>query len=210
MSRHAEAALHADEDKLREFRPGWNAVARRFASCAGFEEAFVGSIQTHGDSPTPIYRHAQEEALFGFFVAGLSTLESLGYALWFVAAALKPHRFPAATNEDLRKICLSVLKDKMLADFGADPLARALDALCSSSEFQSWKDIRNTLAHRSSPSRTIFMSNAGPAQAAVWNTPGGPITLDAAMARSRRAWLAASTGAAMLEMDRFMVRRFNV
>lgn len=208
VNAHAELAMNGDQEKLSEFWAGWNAVAHRFASCTSYGNAFADSVREYGDSPLPAQRHDQEQALFGFFVSGLSTLDSLAYAVWFICAMKRPERFPASSPQERKAIILPNLRDKMLAEFDGDSLAVTLRAICSSTQFCQWKEIRNVLAHRSSPPRTFFAGNAGPA--AVWNTSLGPIVLDERMVESRLAWLASTTSEAVRQVDGFLAKHFGL
>jgi len=77
-----------------ECAAGWNAVARRFFAAAKADDLFTGSITKNGAGPAVDERQIQEEALFVFFVAGLSAIESLAYTLYAVGAILQPGHFP--------------------------------------------------------------------------------------------------------------------
>jgi len=77
-----------------ECAAGWNGVARRFFAAAKADASFTGSITVNGTGPTLDERQTQEEALFVFFVAGLSAIESLAYTLYAVGAMLQPGHFP--------------------------------------------------------------------------------------------------------------------
>ena len=210
VSVHGATVLAGDDQRLREFTSGWNAVAHRFVSFAGHDRSFTDSIRKHGDGPPPAIRHGQEHDLFGCFVTGLSALESAAHALWFVCSKLDPANFPASSPKDLRAVTPEKLKDKMTVGFPADSITGALVALLSSAEFKDWKKIRNTLAHRSAPSRSMFASMHGKPPPALWNLGGAGIVLDEKTTGSRRVWLAGVVQSIMREMDGFIVRQFSL
>jgi hypothetical protein len=64
----------------------WNAVLFRFVSCARSDDVLTGSVRRHGTSPAHPERFYQEEALFNFFVNGLSVLESFFYGLYWIGS----------------------------------------------------------------------------------------------------------------------------
>lgn len=153
-------------DVWSELAASWNAVAYRFYACAEYNEAFIASVQ-QTFSPPPLARYAQERDLYGFFVNGLSTIESFCYALWAIASTLKPAVFLFNMPEHRRSISPETTADKFSSHNGykEEPLAQTLQNLRTASEFVEWKEIRNILAHRSAPSRTFNEggSNSGTA-----------------------------------------------
>src|SRR3989442_15988282 len=94
-------ALHAritqkmsfQTDTGKQFAGAWNAVAYRFIATAEDDEAFSQSVRAYGGAPSPKQRYEQERCLFGFFTAGLATLESFCYGLFAVASIVDPTNF---------------------------------------------------------------------------------------------------------------------
>lgn len=137
----------------------WNAVAYRFLACTEHDRAFTYSIKKFGISPKPPERYLQEKNLFGFFVTGLSTLESLLYSLYPIASVIKPPYFPIATEKDLRSITPEKTTNKFKKHFGGQNINCILKKLIDDKNYKDWKNIRNILIHRIARGRDF--SNGG-------------------------------------------------
>jgi hypothetical protein len=87
-----------------DYASGWVALGYRFRACAEYDESFVESFRQHGGSLPPLERHGQERDLFGFFVCGLSVVESFCYGLFAIASMLRSDRFPIQTDDEKRRI----------------------------------------------------------------------------------------------------------
>lgn len=107
----------------------WNAVAYRFLACTEHDRAFTHSIKKFGISPRPPKRYIQEKDLFGFFVTGLSTLESLFYGLYAIASIIKPLYFPITTEKDLRSITHEKTTNKFKKHYGGQNIIGILKKL---------------------------------------------------------------------------------
>jgi len=84
------APLHeVHPDSWPEYAGGWSAIGFRFYACAEYDESFARSFRQHGGSPPPPERYGQERDLYGFFVSGLSVIETFGYGLFAVASMLR-------------------------------------------------------------------------------------------------------------------------
>jgi len=88
-------------ESLQMFAGAWNAVRYRYLACVEHDQSFTSSIQ---QQLTPLERYHQERDLFGFFVSGLSTIESLCYGLYAVASIIEPAGFAIRTQQDLRGV----------------------------------------------------------------------------------------------------------
>ena len=144
-------------DLWREFTGAWNTLPYRFLSCTRQNDIYIESVRRFGTSPSSPQRFIQEEALFFFFVAGLSAIESLCYGLYFIAAMVDQNSFP--TNNK-RKIIPEETSRCLRATFPYESITSTLGGLLESSDFTDWNEIRNILAHRISPSRTFRIGGA--------------------------------------------------
>jgi hypothetical protein len=87
-----------------EYLGAWIALSYRFLAIAGYDEAFTNSVRTHGDGPPEPERYYQEWDLYGFFVSGLSVIESFCYGLFAIALLMDATKFPTATEKAKKKI----------------------------------------------------------------------------------------------------------
>jgi hypothetical protein len=84
------------DEAMVHYGGAWNAVWYRFVSCARSDETFTNSFRT-GSSPPE--RFIQEDALFGFFVNGLSVIESFFYGLYWIGSMVDTNSFPVLTED---------------------------------------------------------------------------------------------------------------
>src|SRR5215213_7597260 len=78
-----------------------------------------------------------------------------------LAQALRSDRFPIATEDDKKKIYPQVVADKFTSVFPNEPVTCAINDLMDDQGFKAWKDLRNILAHRSSPGRHFAITLGG-------------------------------------------------
>jgi hypothetical protein len=194
-----------DSAILSQFQGGWNAVAYRFRSTASHYEGFTNAINEAADprvaSDTALAfenKHVQERELFGFFVTGLSVLESIAYSVFALCSMVNAQAFPMQTAQDRRRVSLAETEKRLLANFPGEQLTNDFRYCLGDTEFQKWKDIRNTLAHRTSPPRLYrqTVSVGAPdtsitSWAAEW--PDFGLSLDTNTTADRRIWLANRT-----------------
>lgn len=187
-----------------EYAGAWNAVRYRFHACVTHEEAFTRSIKQAGDAPPQPERYVQERELFNFFVNGLATIESLCYGLYTLGAIVDGASFPmqkpyAITPQSTRK--------KFAARFPGEAVAGALARLVDDPQFIAWNNIRNVLAHRSAPGRTIFASvGSVPTDPTPAEWKGMNMVLDPQALAARREWLAATIRDLLIDADAFTSR----
>lgn len=184
-----------------EYAGAWNGVIYRFLSLAEHDLSFTDSFRRFGDSPSPPERYRQERELFGFFLNGLACVESFAYGLFAIGSLVDPGAFPINKPDDLRSINLNRTQVNFTAVFPEERITATLGQLRGSSELHAWKDIRNILAHRSAPGRSIYTSG----EPAVWRA--GPV-LDLSTTGSRRAWLAQVLSALLGDADAFVQKVF--
>jgi len=187
-----------------QYAGAWNAVGYRFLSCTNHNRSFTESIQRAGNAPPPSERYIQERNLFGFFVSGLSTIESLLYGLYAIASIIMAEEFPIATVKDLKSINPEKTKNKFKAHFTNQSITDFLKRLIDDRNHKDWRDIRNILAHRASPGRhfSIGGNNIGKA---LWIN-GIPINEKTTSLRFK--WLADAIINILNEIDIFTSNKF--
>jgi hypothetical protein len=198
-----------------EYAAGWNAVASRFKTAADADNAFNASI-TQSTTPPPPERQMQEEKLFVFFVAGYSVVDSLAYTLYALGAMLHPAEFPMTTPAHFKAIGPALAQKKFAAVFTGTPIDTAFSVLTSHPTYKQWNQIRNILAHRSTPPRNQAItvtattdggagtSTAGPT---AWQIVGG-LVLDNKMTTEKRAWLAQHLTECVRAIETFVSSNF--
>ena len=171
-----------DDEATFHYGGAWNAVMYRFVSCARSDETFANSVRTAGLTPVHPERFIQEDALFGFFVNGLSFIESFFYGLYWIGSMVDTTSFPVRTGDELKDITVEKTVDHYIRKFGTCPLTDAFGRLRyrdssgdakPTSEYREWKDIRNILAHRAHYGRTIHVGSPG---GVVWRAQDIPLT----------------------------------
>lgn len=201
-------AAAAGREATPQFESAWTSCAHRFLSLARNDEAFTGSLRRAGRHPDERELHAQEEALFGFVSNGMAVAESVGYALYAVAAMVHPERFPLATPTDRRNATLGATMRGYSAEFAQEGITRVLFWRLNSHEFGWWKDVRALLAHRLAPGR--HPDESGPAGSVLhgaWMLRGEPV--DQGTTGRRRAWMAQALGELVGETEAFVERRLG-
>ena len=93
------------EEAMFHYGGAWNAVLYRFVSCARSDETFANSVRTATLTPVRPERFIQEDALFGFFVNGLSVIESFFYGLYWIGSMVDTTSFPVLTEDELKHQC---------------------------------------------------------------------------------------------------------
>lgn len=195
-------------EALRQFESAWSACAHRFLSLARHDETFTSALRRGGRHPEPAELHVQEEALFGFVSTGVAVAESVGYALYAIAAMIHPDGFPLATPVDRRNATLGATMRGYSAEFAQEGITRVLFWRLNSHEFGWWKDVRALLAHRLVPSR--WPEESGPEGSVLrgaWMLRGEQV--DEETTGRRRAWLAQALGELVAETGAFAERRLG-
>lgn len=204
---------HAQGAPWKEYAGGWNAVAIRYRAAADADDAFTASIG-QGTGPSSAERFAQETALFSFFVNGLASIESFGYALHAIGAMLRPAEFPMATPDELRAVKPAVVRDRFAGQFPGAAVTASFAGLVIHGTFKEWSDIRNVLAHRQAPPRDHYVSvNEGPQEGAndadwtAWRVLGG-LALNDRTTTDKRVWLAGQLTDCVLAAKQFVMANF--
>lgn len=176
-----------------QFAGAWNAVCYRYLSCAEHDEAFTASLRRASASPPPDERYIQERELFGFFVTGLASIESLCYGLFAIGSMLDADSFPIADPKDMRRVDPKRTANRFEQAFPDDAVTAKLREMVAARGFRQWSDIRNILAHREAPGRHFY--RGGPFNGAALWLNGIPLEED--FTACRRKWLAHTIGAIM-------------
>ncbi len=203
--------LHRFE--YNHFFNAWMGVASRFRACGINSETFTDILKkTHGRALDE-HTFQEDDALFSFFVNGLSTLESFYFSLYALGALIvtptqgpsvpPPAQFPLLTHlvdpahrrVSPRYITPETTRDAYDQAFPGLPLTELLGRVQGDEMYKEWSDIRNILSHRvASIGRTIqvqgpfgfFSSNEPPVSVEPW---GMDFLLDVTTTTSRYTWL---------------------
>ena len=131
---HARVNSSPRDDKVKfHYGGAWSAVVYRFVSCARSDETFTNSFRTRS-MPCPPERFIQEDALFGFFVNGLSVIENFFFGLRWIGSMVDTNSFPVPDREDeleniLEDIRVKNIVDEYIKKFDTCPLTDAFDRL---------------------------------------------------------------------------------
>jgi hypothetical protein len=201
IRRNAKSPI--DSTVMSQFLGGWNAVAHRFRATADHDEAFTKALGKEADAQAAkdtasVFesKHLQERELFGFFVTGFSVLESFAYSMFALCSMVDGQAFPMQTALDRRRVSLLTTQQQLLGNYANEQVVSVFQACLASREFQQWKEIRNTLAHRTSPPRLYRpIANSHPSstgETKSWSVewPDFGVSLDANTTPTRRIWLA--------------------
>jgi hypothetical protein len=174
-------------DFRNQYVPAWTALAYRFRACAEYDEEFTNSIQQNGIAPPQPERYNQERALFGFFVNGLSTIETFSYGLYTIAYIIKPQTFLIHTDDQLRAIKLHKTYQDFNNEFLDEPITISLRTLTESGEYREWQEFRNVLAHRGQPGRSISITIGSEQNVSLWKLKD--LILNHSTTAQKRKWL---------------------
>jgi hypothetical protein len=140
--------------------------------------------------------YRQQRDLFEFFSCTLSAIESALYACYIVLTQRHPAAVPWGKLEARRGYFdLYLPKFLKAAGLGTHPLYTCVDALASSAVWKETKQFRNSLLHRSLPSRLIEGAVGAPppppsmvTYAASWSDP--QLRATETQMRERLGWAA--------------------
>jgi hypothetical protein len=202
---HAAMVIQKDVSpkKWSEFAGAWNSVAYKFIALAQNDENYTVSIKRGGGGASSYEeRYNQEYALFNFFVVGDALLESLFYSLYVIASTKNPKEFPM-TSEQIQNVSPTMLRDKLKKYYKNEPITEYLGEIVASTEYQNLNKIRNTLIHRTMPSRTINLSTDRkiPDTWMIDNIP-----TDDQLTASRRIWYSKVVSKLIDLMNEFILR----
>jgi hypothetical protein len=189
-------------DGLQHFSGAWNAMAYRFDAVTAYQDALGPALERSRHGVTGSERSRQERDLFGFFSNGFSVFEATFYGLYGLGALVCAADFPISTEADQRKINLSFTIDCMQRAFPNDPIIQVLNRIKGDTDYASWSRIRNVLAHRVAPGRTLFV---GGDETPTWKLDDLPLT--AAMLHKKRSDLSRLLAYLLQGIDEFAASR---
>jgi hypothetical protein len=189
----------SDPELFLQYAGAFNAIAYRFYTCTEHDRIFTESVKRHGSMPPPQARYIQEKELFGFFVTGLSTIESFCYGLFAIGAMTREREnFSFKTDKDKRRIDPEITGKTFKQTFPREAITASLNKLLSDNSYNELKDIRNTLAHRTSPGRTMYSGSRNDKTLGVKD-----IQIDETTTAVRRKWLAITINLLLNEASDF-------
>ncbi|HVB22302.1 MAG TPA: hypothetical protein VNG51_10185 [Ktedonobacteraceae bacterium] len=218
--------LHRFE--YEHFYNAWAGVAYRLRACALHSENFTATFQRtqgvmHGEDT-----YQEDDALFGFFVKGLSALESFYYSLYalgtLIVTSTEEPSIPPSTQFPLlthlvdpdhpgispRSITPKKTYEAYNRAFSGLSLTNLLGHLLEDERHKQWSEIRNILAHRVAfAGRTTEYPFALPFGASFNEPPlsvkpwGMDLVLDATTTASRYPWLRNTINTALEETAAF-------
>jgi hypothetical protein len=219
--------LHRFE--YEHFYSAWVGVAFRFRACTMHSENFTAVFQRTGGTAQGEDVYQEDDALFGFFVKGLSALESFYYSLYALGALIvtstqvpsvpPAEQFPLLTHlvdpvhrgESPRFITPKKTCDAYRQAFPGWPITELLGRMQEDELYKEWSEIRNILAHRvATAGRTMQMSspnfsfNEPPLAVKPW---GMNLTINAKTTASRYTWLREIINTALKETAAFVAQQ---
>ncbi len=218
--------LHRFE--YEHFYSAWAGVAYRLRACALHNEDFTKTFQSTRGVIQGEEMYQENDALFGFFVKGLSALESFYYSLYALGALIvtstEEPSIPPSTQFPLlthlvdpdhprlspRFITPRTTYEAYRRTFSGLSITNLLGRLLEDERYKEWSEIRNVLAHRVAfAGRTTEYPFALPFGASFNEPPlvvkpwGMDLTLDATTTASRYPWLRETITAALEETAAF-------
>jgi hypothetical protein len=193
--------------EYQHFYSAWVAVAFRLRACATHSQDYTTHFQRTRGTSQDEDLFLEDDALFGFFVKGLSALESFAYSLYALGALIctptqtpsvpPPAQFPLLHPKQprlLRDITHAATVRAFERAFSGLPLTSLLSHLLSDEAYRQWGEIRNVLAHRAATAgRSIqyrgpmlFAPGERPLAVTQW---AGHLPLDEATTSTRYDWL---------------------
>lgn len=213
----AKRVSNPNEQAWNGHASAWNGVAFRFRAAASEDERFTVEISGNGQ------RHAQEDALFGFFYNAISAIECFYYAAYNWGAIAAPAQFSVATEQDLRAVNPKYVVKGFKLAFKNEPFTASLSAIEGGEWLREMKLYRDVLTHRGTMPRNHFLgvlgkgvnylssANVTPTMSATPKALGphhkhAQAPIDATTTRLRRVKLAEATTALMEAGDKFLAK----
>jgi hypothetical protein len=218
--------LHRFE--YNHFYNAWVGVAFRFRACGVHSENFTTLFQKTQGTAQGGNLYREDDALFGFFVKGLSTLESFYYSLYALGALIATPAQVPSVPPSVQFPLLTYLPDpaRRVGPRWIDPkttyraytqvfsgllITELLGRILDDEMYQAWQQTRNVLAHRvASAGRTILHQGpfGFPSNEPLSVTPSGmDLPLNAATTASRYTWLRETINIALEETAAFAAQQ---
>lgn len=185
------------QDVGGEFVLAMGCVVYRFKTCSESIDSMIAYWHGSGRTLTFDGYYTMQRDLFSFFTCGLSVIESLLYAIYVVSAQKHPATLPwSDLNARKRKTDPDKIVTTLTKAYpGGHPAITEIMNLTGSQEWKDWNAYRNTLVHRSLPSRLIEASFGGPPPpnemvkyAKSWSNP--ELRADESQMEAKLDWLA--------------------
>jgi hypothetical protein len=167
-------------ERRRHFDWSWQAVRYRFRICTECNDQFKALLANPSESWRAGWGDEEltykiERCIYIFFMSSLSVLESFGFCLYFLGAALRPSDFPHFDKP--KKITLEATSKAFMTAYPKASITKRLAELLQEPEFTWIERLRNILAHRVSGRRSVR------GEEDTWHIPGSPkkLTFDEQM-----------------------------
>jgi hypothetical protein len=145
---------------------------------------FTESIRKSGSAPPLKERYVQENALFGFFTTGVSSLESCCYGAYAIASMVNPcYRL---TNKIVKSLNPQVIFHYFEDFYETGRLTQSLKIMVEDTNYQNLRKFRNVLIHRTYFGRIIQLSTKRELPD-IWKL--GDVVLNDKFTAERRFWI---------------------
>jgi hypothetical protein len=193
LGRRLETAYR--EQNYGSSNPNWgafvgalNGITYRWRAIEEAERSFNECLSR--PNPTIEGRCREETALFAFFTNGLSVLELIYFALYALAALLKPTKFHLICTKP-KQITPERVTEAFEASWPTEPIAAELSQTLHGDTFVRVKTIRHILSHRGTPPINFaFEFSSSPGESVPTPATWSGFKLDAALLPNLRADLA--------------------
>jgi hypothetical protein len=189
----------------QEYAGATNLIGWRFRNCHEDMERWVGSLNTHGENGDFEEEYLRDRALFGFFTAGLSCIESTCYALLALVNHLTLLNLPPQKMDKWRLYPQDVEK-YLLERPETGALKTKLKELTVSDEYERLKQVRDRVTHRSNLPRNQTLGISNNAHQVFAKTISTKLygeetelTINELFLKDMLAWLAESVRALLVE-----------
>jgi hypothetical protein len=145
-----------------QFNAAWNAISIRFLTLTAAADSYALAIKQQSSGNAFEARYQQERYLFEFFVNALAAIESHFYGLFAIGAILKATAFPFTTDKQQQAVSPSSTQRMYAAHFIGDAINGVIGFILGDTDYSELKVVRNVLAHRTAPGRTVYASAATP------------------------------------------------
>ena len=190
----------------RYYAGGWNGVQFRSIGCETYMTEYTRLFAQHGAAPAQPVRIAQDNALYGFFSHGLSTIESCFFAVHALGSMDQPFAFPMMSRADLRAVVPCVTMHRFASTYRNSPIATTMRTILTDRTYAKWKRLRNVLQHRAAPGRHHYYPSRTASSDADW--VGTNVVLDQDTLSSRYPWLMDTVGSLVEACDDFTAQTF--
>lgn len=157
MQASRDVLLEPKHEAWTEFAGASNLIAWRFRASHEYLRSYLDSWNKTGAHASFEQIYERERDLFGMFMCGCSTIEATCYAIY----ALASHKALGGVSFDSpvqRRVRPATLERVLRAFPAASNLVSVLDALNRASDWATWVEFRNRMAHRSNLPRMIRAS----------------------------------------------------